>query len=73
MDSSADTNSLTGLNILVVEDDNDTRELLRVLLEAQGGTVRAASSVSEGLQRTINPDPIFSWPTSGCPITTVTR
>jgi CheY-like chemotaxis protein len=49
MDSSVDSNSLRGLNILVVEDDSDTRELLRVLLEAQGGTVRAASSVSEAL------------------------
>ena len=49
MDSSVDSDSLKGVNILVVEDDGDTRELLRVLLEAQGGTVRAASSVSEAL------------------------
>lgn len=42
-------NALTGLRILVVEDDNDTRELLRVLLETQGAQVRAASCVSEAL------------------------
>ena len=41
--------NLGGLNILVVEDDNDTRELLRVLLESQGGKVRATSSVAEAL------------------------
>jgi len=41
--------TLEGLNILVVEDDNDTRELLRVLLENQGGIVRVASSVPEAL------------------------
>ncbi len=41
--------TLQGVSILVVEDDNDTRELLRVLLETQGGRVRAASCVSEAL------------------------
>jgi CheY-like chemotaxis protein len=41
--------NLDGLSILVVEDDNDTRELLRVVLETQGGTVRTASSVPEAL------------------------
>jgi CheY-like chemotaxis protein len=40
---------LDGLRILVVEDDSDTRDLLRVLLEAQGGRVRAVSSVAEAL------------------------
>jgi len=40
---------LDGLGILVVEDDNDTRELLRVLLETRGGKVRAAASVAEAL------------------------
>ena len=41
--------NLTGLKILVVEDDNDTRELLRILLETQGGTVSAASCVADAL------------------------
>src|SRR5262249_7269213 len=43
------TVNLDGLNILVVEDDTDTRELLRLVLETQGGAVRAASSVPEAL------------------------
>jgi CheY-like chemotaxis protein len=32
---------LNGITILVVEDDPDTRELLRVLLQTNGGTVTA--------------------------------
>src|SRR5437764_1165160 len=51
MDQTGSVNTLAGLNILVVEDDNDTRELLRVLLETQGGQVRAASCVSEALDQ----------------------
>jgi CheY-like chemotaxis protein len=43
------SSALSGVRILVVEDDNDTRELLRVLLETQGGQVRAASSVAQAL------------------------
>ena len=41
--------NLDGLSILVVEDDVDTRELIRVLLESRGGNIRAASSVPEAL------------------------
>ena len=41
--------NLNDLLILVVEDDNDTRELLRLVLEGQGATVRTASSVPEAL------------------------
>ncbi len=41
--------ALNGLNILVVEDDVDTRELLKVLLESQGGRVTPAASVQEAL------------------------
>ena len=40
---------LKGVNILVVEDDEDTRELLKVLLETQGAAVRAAASVPDAL------------------------
>ena len=40
---------LNGISILVVEDDPDTRELLSVLLQTQGGTVTAVSSVQEAL------------------------
>jgi CheY-like chemotaxis protein len=41
--------NLKGILILVVEDDDDTRELLKVLLETHGGSVTAAASVQEAL------------------------
>jgi len=41
--------ALKGIHVLVVEDDDDTRELLKVLLETQGGDVTAAASVQEAL------------------------
>ena len=41
--------TLQGIKILVVEDDDDTRELLKVLLETNGGHVIATSSVQEAL------------------------
>ncbi len=37
--------TLKGIHILVVEDDPDTRELLKVLLQMQGGAVTTAASV----------------------------
>jgi CheY-like chemotaxis protein len=40
---------LKGVTILVVEDDPDTRELLRVLLQTHGGIVTATGSVPEAL------------------------
>ena len=40
---------LKGVSILVVEDDKDTRDLLRVLLQSEGGGVIAAGSVAEAL------------------------
>src|SRR5690242_7118281 len=42
--------ALKGIGILVVEDDDDTRDLLKVLLESQGAVVTAAASVMEALQ-----------------------
>ena len=41
--------ALKGISIFVVEDDEDTRELLKVLLETQGGAVTPTGSVQEGL------------------------
>src|SRR5262245_54626926 len=41
--------TLRGLKVLVVEDDDDTRELLRVLLQTNGADVTAVSSVPEAL------------------------
>ncbi len=49
MDRNVMPTHLDGLEILVVEDDNDTRELLRVLLETHGGKVRTASNVADAL------------------------
>jgi len=40
---------LRDIRVLVVEDDDDTRELLKVLLETRGGTVIATASVQEAL------------------------
>ena len=40
---------LQDIKILVVEDDEDTRELLKVLLETHGGAVTLTASVQEAL------------------------
>ena len=40
---------LKGISILVVEDDDDTRDLLKVLLETQGASVTPTASVQEAL------------------------
>lgn len=40
---------LRNILVLVVEDDHDTRELLKVLLETEGAVVTATSSVQEAL------------------------
>src|SRR5690242_7826863 len=40
---------LKDISILVVEDDDDTRELLKVLLETQGAVVTPTASVQEAL------------------------
>jgi signal transduction histidine kinase/CheY-like chemotaxis protein len=42
--------ALSGLRILVVEDDTDTRQLLTVLLESHGAHVSNAASAKEALQ-----------------------
>ena len=41
--------ALKGVRVLVVEDDPDTRELLKVLFETHGGDVIATASVQEAL------------------------
>ena len=40
---------LHGLRVLVVDDEEDARDMLRTLLESCGAQVRLASSVEEGL------------------------
>jgi CheY-like chemotaxis protein len=40
---------LTGMNVLLVEDDDDSREALRLALVARGAVVTAASGAKEAL------------------------
>ena len=42
--------SLGNVRVLVVDDDNDTREMLRFILEQEAATVRVASSVQEAIE-----------------------
>jgi CheY-like chemotaxis protein len=42
--------SLKGIDVLVVEDDEDTRDLLKVVLEAEGATATITASVKEALK-----------------------
>jgi CheY-like chemotaxis protein len=41
--------ALDGITVLIVDDDGDTRALLRTMLEGCGATVRAAGSAREAL------------------------
>jgi CheY-like chemotaxis protein len=43
-------NELRGVTVLVVEDDDDTREVLKVMLEMCGARVVCADSARDGLQ-----------------------
>jgi len=53
---------LAGLEVLVVEDDPDARELLVVVLAQQGASVRSASCYDDALQRIaqLTPDVLVS-------------
>ncbi|MEH2037319.1 PAS domain-containing hybrid sensor histidine kinase/response regulator [Nostoc sp.] len=53
---------LNGLQILVVDDNADTRELIAFILEQSGGRVRAVSSVGEALEalERLKPDVLVS-------------
>ena len=42
--------ALAGLRVLIVDDDPDTRDVLRALLEVQGAAVSVASSAGEALE-----------------------
>ncbi len=55
------TPRLEQVRVLVVDDDEDARELLRALLESRGADVTAASSVAEALELLdTNPEVIVS-------------
>jgi signal transduction histidine kinase len=57
-----DPTLLRGVHVLVVDDEDDARELLRTTLEGYGARVSAASSAAEGLHvfETRTPDAIVS-------------
>ncbi|MBA2380149.1 MAG: hybrid sensor histidine kinase/response regulator [Blastocatellia bacterium] len=43
--------ALTGVNILVVDDEGDAREMMREMLELYGATVRTAASAAEAVAK----------------------
>lgn len=53
---------LSGMRVLVVDDDEDTRDLLTTLLSSSGAHVAAASDATEGIRmvETWSPDAIIS-------------
>ena len=51
-----DPKRLLGVRVLVVDDDEDTRELFALALQEAGADVRTASSASEGF------DTVRDWP-----------
>jgi PAS domain S-box-containing protein len=54
---STEASSLAGLDILVVDDDDEVRRLLAFLLESRGATVRTAGSTNEALDATYRKRP----------------
>jgi CheY-like chemotaxis protein len=40
--------SVSGLSVLIVEDDEDTRDILEIILVQSGASVRVAGSAGEG-------------------------
>ena len=54
--------ALTGLHILVIEDDRDARDILSMVLQYFGGLVTAVKTADEGLQclRNIIPDVVVA-------------
>lgn len=64
----ASSRPLAGARVLVVEDDDDSRELIRVLLEMAGARVLCVGSVAQamdGLHHAFDPDVVvtdFSMP-----------
>jgi signal transduction histidine kinase/DNA-binding response OmpR family regulator len=56
------SNSLKGLEVLVIDDDEDTREMISTLLSGCGAVVRACGSTAEALEvlEQVNPAVIVS-------------
>jgi CheY-like chemotaxis protein len=51
------TGGLRGTSIVVVDDDQDTRDILQSVLELQGATVRVAAGAAEGLRACLEDPP----------------
>lgn len=53
---------LSGRQVLVVEDDSDTREILRFVLEQNGADVVAVAAVEPAIEafKTVNPDAVVA-------------
>ncbi|HEY2775886.1 MAG TPA: ATP-binding protein [Candidatus Binatia bacterium] len=60
--------SATSRRILIVEDNDDARQMLRVLLERQGHEVFEAADGAEGLRMAINLQPDLAFIDIGLPI-----
>jgi PAS domain S-box-containing protein len=59
---------LRGISVLLVEDDDDAREMLRLILEYFGAQVFTASSATEGLQTCLSLHPTCIISDVGMPI-----
>ncbi len=61
-DTDAEQGALDGITLLLLEDDPDAREALRIALEQTGAEVHAGGSAAEGrrIMRTVTPDVIVS-------------
>jgi hypothetical protein len=64
---------LSGSLVLVVDDDQDTRELLVSVLEAAGATVHSAASAAKRSPRGSTSGPMRSSATSRCRVRMGTR
>ena len=42
---------LTGISVLVIDDEKDARDLVRVILEERGASVRTAASAADGREQ----------------------
>ena len=58
VDAVANRLGLEGVRVLLVEDDDDTREVLTLGLELQGAEVKAVGSAGEAIQCLLRPSPL---------------
>ena len=63
---------LEGLRVLVIDDEEDARELLTIALTQRGAEVRTAATVRAALISSTNGNQTSWCRTSGCQVRTVT-